>query len=254
MVQQMLERMSNDVDASTARNATEDFVAHLVVPGGMDGGAFAEQTNAWLPLSQRLFDSSPFADFLAQPALTSGLVVVSTIVGAIGLAKIVAHTSGPVLVLPRIERRSRVIVHDEIELLLADDLSPDAARVIAAAEAVTGGLARPSEFLHLHVVPERGDHQRFGERLLDDGHRRVEAQLEARGARLKELVEAKGGVYFAEIWEGDVAHEIERAARGRAKHLSIVGRHRAFHWRNFSFGRLPYDAMVAMPGAILLAP
>jgi nucleotide-binding universal stress UspA family protein len=181
--------------------------------------------------------------------------------------QLLAHAAMPVLVLPDLTPRPRRRERP-LRVLLADEMSAGTTPVIAAATRLVEALELPIELMHLHVaaVPAVGfalspDYQldvwpglSVSERLVSDHHEHLKQTMRTRAVALERALRTAGGQYRAELWHGHVADEIARAVQTLEPDITVFGRHQLIHRKPLALGQMPFDAMLKLNGAILVAP
>lgn len=85
-------------------------------------------------------------------------------------------------------------------------------------------------------------------------HARQRAELEARFSDFREYVEAAEGKYTCEVTPGDVGGELDSAVRTYHLDLLVFGRHHGIHHDPWSFGRMPFRAMMGFGLPVLVVP
>lgn len=180
--------------------------------------------------------------------------------------RLMAKTDVPVLVVP--EARKAAHPPDGMtRFLIADDLSPSAIPAIkVVADMVHLGVR--GDVLHLHVTPtpaagQAGDPDRsweiwpgisVEERLYNDHHEHLLDRLHARADDLRRKLSVRRGRYAAELWQGNVREEISRATAIHQPDLTVFGRHHFLKRQPFSLGQMPFQSMLGLDSAVLVAP
>jgi nucleotide-binding universal stress UspA family protein len=181
-------------------------------------------------------------------------------------ARLMARTEVPVLVVPD-TRKNTHPPNGMIRFLIADDLAPSS---LPAIKVVTDlvALGIRGDVLHLHVAPtpsagHTADVDRSWEiwpgisiedRLYNDHHEHLLDRLHARAEPLRSKLMARRGRYAAELWQGNVREEISRAAAIHQPDLTVFGRHHFLKRQPFSLGQMPFQSMLGLDSAVLVAP
>jgi hypothetical protein len=140
--------------------------------------------------------------------------------------------------------------------------------VFEAATSLVVDLGIAIDLTHLHVAPipsvgfalspafqlAMWPSVEVRDRSVTDYHEHLKVRMHQRAAKLAAAIVDRGGVYQAELWHGNVAEEIARATETLAVDLSIFGQHRTLHKQPLALGQMPFDAMLRVGGAILVAP
>jgi nucleotide-binding universal stress UspA family protein len=155
-------------------------------------------------------------------------------------------------------------------MLVADDFSPQSDAALRMAAALAERVKQPS-ISHIHISSltagnlkaalegaAAAAHTEMTPPELNDIFRAVHdkqrERLEDRFAEYRDLVEARGGEYSAEVFAGSLRSELERAVWGFDPDVLIFGKHRAFHAKPFSLGRLPVRAMLDFRRPVIAVP
>lgn len=192
----------------------------------------------------------PYPESLVEhvAATAATLLVIGAHRGAAGfmsvnlrpLQRLITRAAIPMVVIP--DGPSRRSPQTALRLLLTDDLTTGSTMALATTRDLLGHLDVPAIITHLHVA-KSGDHS------LD-----LLAQIRTRGRELAAIAEAHGGTYKAELWHGNTASAINRAAVLHATDLAIFGQHRSLHPERAALGNMSYRAMLGVPSAFLVAP
>ncbi len=182
---------------------------------------------------------------------------------------LLAHAPIPVLVVPRDVELN--FERPELKLLVADDLSTEARRIVATAFAFAAELDSP-RLLHFHVNAMGADHVEDTMRKAvaaqrDSGDPGMIARdvagtlLEAIKKGLAERVpqnrlafDRAGGTYQVKIANGHPIEEVNAEAERLGADVLIFGRHQTFHRRPFLIGRVPFHAMLSRQQAVMVLP
>lgn len=159
----------------------------------------------------------------------------------------------------------------DLNLLLADDLSPQSEAAVAFAFDFAAAFGRAT-LHHLHINGLTLEGLRSGlETAAAAGHTMLDSdravgsvfeavmaqyheELRLRAAGLRDYLDAAGGVYQATVRSGQVRAELAAFVDANDPDVLVFGRHQSVHTRPFFLGRLPYGAMLSFQRPVIVVP
>lgn len=185
----------------------------------------------------------------------------STVLGLLGDAPC------PVLALPKDNPGNWS--KERLKAILSDDLTPHTEGAVMVGYEWASALGR-TDLLHVHVnqmskqdlkvaLESAAAAARTPQGVLDvdtvwqGALKSIETSLHNRAPGREHLLEARGGSLKTVLLEGNPAEAVMQTAETEHADLLIFGRHRTWHKKPFSMGRMPFHNMLKSGRPILVA-
>lgn len=160
---------------------------------------------------------------------------------------------------------------DELDILVADDLSEDSENALEFGFDLAIGQGKAT-LHHVHINGLTYDSLRSGllsaaatshslgndekttEIVFDSMIKGFEDQLERRGGNERDYLENGGGSYIPKVLTGNVAKKLLEETQIAKPSILIFGRHQAVHRQPFFMGRVPFKTMLASKIPVVVVP